>query len=80
MTGRREWFRLAGDTPGERIRRNPLQLLVLLGLTWFLAIGAYVSLVGFLGPVLTSLIILLAALMLGLRVRRFMLGEPNDSR
>ncbi|MFW6153012.1 MAG: hypothetical protein ACOC42_01495 [Halobacteriota archaeon] len=80
MTGRLRWFRLEGDTPAERIRRNPLQLAVLLGVTWSLAIGAYVSLVGFFGPLVTSALVLVAAFVLGRRVRRFMLDEAGGDR
>lgn len=70
----REWFRLEGDSPGERIRKNPLQLLVLVFLAWFFAMGIYVSSVAWLGEFWTAILMLLLAVAVGLHVRRFMVG------
>lgn len=76
--GRLDWFRLEGDTPKERIKRNPLQLLVLVLIVWFFAIGIYVSMVGWLGEFWTAVLMILTALAAGLHIRRFMVSPPKQ--
>lgn len=68
------WFRLTGDTPRERIRRNPLQLAALVVILWVGTVVTYFSFSLFMGETWATIVILLGAVAVGLHLRELLTG------
>lgn len=73
-----EWLRLKGDSPGERVRRNPLQLIALVVVVWMLAIGVYMSLEPLFGELVTALVMILGGVLVALHLRDLLVeADPS---
>lgn len=69
----REWFTLSGDTPRQRVRENPLQLAVLVLLVLIGSLVTYNALVWFMGRFLTTVVMIVLAVGVGLHLQRTLL-------
>ncbi len=69
----REWFALSGETPRQRIRENPLQLAVLVLLVLIGSLVTYNGLVWFMGGFLTTIVMIVLAVGVGLHLQRTLL-------
>lgn len=74
------WLRLEGDTASERLRKNPLQLALLVAVAWFFAIGTYVTLSNVFGLVPTAIIMLVGAIIVGRHLRDWLVAPSTESR
>lgn len=73
------WFQLEGDTPGERIRQNLLQLLALIIILWIVTVIAYYSFAQFMGETWATVVIFLGAIAVAFQLRGILIPPEVDS-
>lgn len=76
----RAWLQLDGDSPGERIRQNPLQIITLAIALWVGTVVAYVTFSSFMGETWATFVILLGAVAVGLHLRDLLIPRSDEPR
>lgn len=66
------WLQLEGDSPSERLRNNPAQLVVLVIGLWIATVVIYYTFASFMGAFWATLVILLGAIAVGLHLRELL--------
>lgn len=72
------WFELEGETPGERIRQNPIKLLILVIGLWITTVIAYFSFSQFMGELWATIVILLGAVAVAFHLRDLLVSSQTD--
>lgn len=73
-----QWFQLEGDTPGERIRQNPLQLIALVIILWVVTVFTYFSFSQFMGEMWATIVIVLGAIAVAFHLRDLLVPPREE--
>ncbi len=73
------WMQLEGETPRERIRQNPIQLVVMVVTLWIATVITYFSFSMFMGEFWATLVIILGAIAVGFHLRDLLVPPRTDA-
>ena len=80
-SGGDSWWTIEGETTGERVRDGLPQLAIISVAVWLGTTVAYDALAAWLDPITATASVLLGALYVGLRLRRWLtVDEPVEEK